>query len=270
MKIIFDIGGTNMRFSYVENGKIGPVLKVRTPEELEKAQEVILQSISKIAEGETVESLIGGVPGSVKDGVIITAPNLKNWNSFGIRVFLQKTFGNNVFIYNDASMAALGESVYGAGRGKGIVAYIGIGTGIGGARVVGGEIDANSAGFEPGHHIIDVGTGRSFSQIVSGQAIWDSYKKHAEDLGQSEVQKLLPMLAVGIYNSIVFWSPEVLVIGGSLMNEDTAFRIEYVKKALQEIKTEMRLPTEVRKAELGDNSGLYGAMVMTERVKGKL
>ena len=268
VKIIFDIGGTNTRISSIDGNKLGNVLKIDTPTDLENAKKIIIESIRKIADGRKIESIIGGMPGIVKDGELINAPNVRNWNGFDIRSFLQENFCEKIFIYNDADLAGLGESIYGAGRGKEIVGYIGIGTGVGGARVTGGDIDKSSIGFEPGHHILDITSGKTFD-IVSGLAIFTKHKKSAKQVGQAEIKKLTPTLAAGLYNAICFWSPDVLVVGGSLMNEETAYKIKDIQEALEKIKTEMKiLPKlpEVRKAELGDFAGLYGALVMTGRM----
>jgi glucokinase len=54
----------------------------------------------------------------------------------------------------------LGEAVFGAGKGREIVVYMTISTGVGGARIVGGKIDASAMGFEPGHQIIDACGGK--------------------------------------------------------------------------------------------------------------
>ena len=52
---------------------------------------------------------------------------------------------------------------------------------------------------------------------------------------------------------IKLWSPDVVVLNGALMNEETAFRLDEVKKALGE----QLIP--VVRATLGDQSALYGA-----------
>ncbi|OGI67760.1 hypothetical protein A2732_01615 [Candidatus Nomurabacteria bacterium RIFCSPHIGHO2_01_FULL_40_10] len=266
MKIIFDIGGTNTRISSINGGELGIVLKVATAVELENAKKIIVESVRKISDGEIIDSIVGGIAGIIKNGVIINSPNLKSWNGFDIRTFLQENFCEKVSIYNDADLAGLGESVYGAGKGVKIVAYIGLGTGVGGTRIVDEEIDANRNGFEPGHHILDITNGKTFEDIVSGRAIFAKHKKSAEKTGQEKIKELIPALATGLYNAIVFWSPDVLVVGGALMNEETAYKIEDVKKAIKAIKSEMKILPEIRKAKLGDLSGLYGALVLTERM----
>ena len=266
MKIIFDIGGTNTRISFINGHKLGAVLKVATPADLENAKKIIVESIRKISGGGRIDSIVGGVAGIIKDGVIINSPNLRGWDGLDIRTFLQENFCEKVFIYNDADLAGLGESVYGAGKGAKIVAYIGLGTGVGGTRIVDGEIDANRNGLEPGHHILDITNGKTFEDIVSGRAIFAKHKKPAEKIGHAKIKELTPVLVTGLYNTMMFWSPDVLVVGGALMNEETAYKIEDVKKAIKEIKAEMKILPEIRKAELGDNSGLYGALAMTERI----
>lgn len=264
MKIIFDIGGTNIRISSVDGEKFGEVLRTLTPANPEEAKKLLKESIDKISGGQKIDSITGGIPGIMGEGIIKSAPNLSGWIGFDLKSFLQENFCQDVFIYNDASLAALGESVYGAGKGKEIVGYIGIGTGIGGAKVVKGEIDKTKFGFEPGHHIIDLTSGQSFEGLVSGVAIFHKYGLPAEKVGREELKKLVPKLAVGIYNAIVFWSPDVLVVGGSLMDEDTAYKIEDIKQAIQAIQTPIPILSEIRRAELGDLSGLYGALVLAQ------
>jgi len=74
-----------------------------------------------------------------------------------------------VFIENDASIVGLGEAVSGAGMGEEIVVYITVSTGVGGTRIVSGEIDEHAYGFEPGHELINMQD--SLEDLVSGTAV---------------------------------------------------------------------------------------------------
>ncbi len=266
MKIIFDIGGTNTRISFIKDGKIGEVFKISTPQNLESFKDLIVESIKKISGKENIESIVGGVAGVLMNGKIINSPNLKNWNGFEIQSFLQKHFCEKSFVYNDADLAGLGESVYGAGRGISIVAYIGIGTGIGGVRIVNGEIAKNNFGFEPGHHILDVANNKTFEELVSGGAVEKKYGEKPEKVGSKIFTQLVPTLVAGLYNTILFWSPEALILGGSLLNEDTSFKMNDIKNTFNKLNTEIKTLPKILKAELGDSSGLWGALVMTDRI----
>lgn len=266
MKIIFDIGGTNTRISFIKDGKIGEILKVFTPQDLESFKDLIIESVKKISGKENIESIVGGVAGVLMDGKIVNSPNLKNWNGFEIQSFLQSHFCEKSFVYNDADLAGLGESVYGAGRGISIVAYIGIGTGIGGVRIVNEEITKNNFGFEPGHHILDVINNKTFEELVSGRAIEKKYGEKPEKVGSEIFARLVPTLVAGLYNAILFWSPEVLILGGSLLNENTSFKMGDIKDAFGKLDMKIRTLPKILKAELGDSSGLWGALVMTDRI----
>lgn len=264
MNIIFDIGATHSRFTSTENGKLGEIIKLHTPEDLESAKVFILENIKKIAKGKKINSIVGGIAGMLDNGRIINSPNLKGWNNFDLRSFLQDNLCKNSSIYNDADMAGLGENIYGAGQNSNIMTYLTISTGVGGTRIVNNKIDNNIIGFEPGHHIISLENNKTFEQIVSGNSIYNDYGKYPEDMDESFFKKLTPKLAVGIYNSIIFWSPDVLVLGGALMVNNTGFKIKDLEKELEKLKGELVKLPKIKKAQLGDESGLWGAVVITE------
>ena len=69
---------------------------------------------------------------------------------------LQDELSTKAYIANDTAIVGLGEAHAGAGKGSDIVVYITVSTGVGGARIVDGEIDRRAFGFEPGHQIIDI------------------------------------------------------------------------------------------------------------------
>ena len=67
-------------------------------------------------------------------------------------------------------------------------------------------------------------------------------------------------MAIGLNNIIVEWSPDVVVLGGSMITGDPSISIEKTENYLKEIlKIFPKLPA-IRKAELGDFGGLYGAL----------
>ncbi len=82
--------------------------------------------------------------------------NLRDWNDFPIVKLFQDRFNVPVVLDNDANAAALGEYVYGAGRGYKNIVYVTVSTGIGGGIILNGEIlhgVAAGAG-ELGHTIV--------------------------------------------------------------------------------------------------------------------
>ncbi|MEK7090785.1 MAG: ROK family protein, partial [Patescibacteria group bacterium] len=160
--------------------------------------------------------------------------------------------------------AGLSEAVRGAGNGKEIVAYITVGTGVGGARIVNGAIDANAMGFEPAYQIIDAdGTmipgHRRLGRYISGAALEERYGTAPAEIKDPAIQEKLSLwLAIGLNNMIVHWSPDVVVLGGPVMN---IIPIKRVRFHLQKTLKSFMQPPPVKGALLGDTGGLYGALV---------
>ena len=192
------------------------------------------------------------------------SPNLEEWEGCDLAPFLKANVCENVTIQNDAALAALGESHYGSGRGHKIVAYLGVGTGVGGARVVDGTIDSTTWGFEPGHQILNWEGKKSLEQLVGGRSLQLKYKKDPHEIEQSVYRELTPVLTTGIYNCILLWSPEVVVIGGSLMNEENGFSIDNITSSLMDMPRIFPSLPEIRNSYLGDEAGLWGACALTQ------
>ena len=100
-----------------------------------------------------------GVPGPIDSeaGMVIAPPIMPGWDRFPIRQTLEKLWGRPVSVNNDAELGALGEWVYGAGRGMRDLAYIKVGSGIGAGLLIDGRIYRGSTGSagEIGHLTMD-------------------------------------------------------------------------------------------------------------------
>lgn len=71
-------------------------------------------------------------------GHIMATPK-KGWEHFDLLGPLEKEIGVPAVLDTDVNGAALGEGAYGAGKGKSVVAYITVGTGIGVGLSIGGK-----------------------------------------------------------------------------------------------------------------------------------
>jgi glucokinase-like ROK family protein len=100
-----------------------------------------------------------GVPGPVvtEIGMVDAPPIMPGWSRFPIRDFLQKNWGVQVSVNNDAELGALGEWAYGAGRGEHNLCYLKVGTGVGAGILLEGQIYRGTTGTagEIGHMTID-------------------------------------------------------------------------------------------------------------------
>lgn len=248
---------------------IGEPIVVLTPKSFEEGIETLKNIIGNIANGEKIEAIVGGIAGPLdqKKTMLMSSPNLSGWVGHDIKQTLSTAYNVPVFLENDAAFVGLGEAHFGAGRDYPIVVYLTISTGVGGVRIVNGSIDASSMGFEPGHQIIDLDNtlcptcdGNDLEAYVSGAAVEKRFGKKPYEIHDSAIwEEIAKFLAYGLNNTILHWSPDVVVLGGSMMNE-VGIPIDKVREYLREILKIFPQMPEIKKSELADFGGLYGAL----------
>jgi len=256
-RLVFDIGGTNTRLALSVDGALAAKVKYDTPREPAEALARIRQYLTE--QGSAPEEAVGGVAGSVADGAVLIAPNLPAWNGFNLAAALTDMCGiPSVRVLNDAAVAGLAEAREGAGKDMSIVGYVGIGTGIGGVLVIDGEVAPAHEGIEPGKQIIEVAERRTLEDLASGAALEREFATARPLLDAAVREERTRALAAGLYNLARTWSPDILVLNGSLMNENDGFRLSELTNAMHALADGVYLPKLV-KAEFGDDSALIGA-----------
>ncbi len=265
MNILLDIGGTKMRITAASGGDafVTPHI-VDTPATGDEALRVIASNARELANDNTISGVYAGVRAYDRiTGTLRDHPRLPMWEGFAIRDALQKNFNTTVVIENDAAVVGLGEAVCGAGKGRQIVAYLTISTGVGGAKIVDGRIDENAIGFEPGAEIVD-GT-HTLEELISGSAIESKYGMSPKDITNPKIwEELAHFLAIGVNNAIVHWSPDCVVLGGSMMNE-VGIPLPLVEESLSKMLTVYGACPPIVHASLGDLGGLYGALALSRQ-----
>ena len=157
-----DLGGTNLRIAAVSTQ--GELLEKVTlgSKAAPTRDQVIGQMCDAIqhlsAKYRAAGNLLGagiGVPGIIDmaTGTIRKSVNLPGWEDYPVRAEIERRLHARVVLDNDARVAALGEQWLGAGRGVSNMAMITLGTGIGGAIVLGGKLfyGMNGMAGEFGH-----------------------------------------------------------------------------------------------------------------------
>ncbi|MDO8603819.1 MAG: ROK family protein [bacterium] len=270
MFILFDIGGTKMRVVSADRKKFltTPVV-VSTPKNFNEGIDTLKRIIENLSNGEPIDAIVGGIAGPLNEAKtgLLKSPNLGEWVGHDLKNSLVEAYKVPVELDNDAALVGLGEANFGAGRDKKIVVYMTISTGVGGARIVDGEIDRNAIGFEPGHQIIDPDNtlcptceGNDLEAYVSGTAIEKRFGMKPFEIHDEKVwDELAKFLAYGLNNTIVHWSPDIIVLGGSMMKE-VGIPVEAVRKHLADILKIFPTAPQIEKAELDDFGGLYGAL----------
>lgn len=265
MFIVADIGGTKMRIagsrdlqSFTEPS-IG-----RTPENYEEGSKQFIEAAKTIAGNEPIERIAFGFPGvfSRDKRGIVRSEHLPQWAGRSLVADLENAFHTQVIMENDTALVGLGESVFGAGKGASIVVYITISTGLNGARIVDGKLEPYVFSSEiGGQYLYHEGDLVSFEELVSGDAVHRREDKHPRDLGKDwdGWERLARVTAIGVHNTILHWSPERVVLGGSMFNE-IGISIEAVNKHLTEIMRKFPTIPEIVHSQLKDEGGLYGGL----------
>ncbi|MFD9302323.1 ROK family protein [Streptomyces sp. NPDC060048] len=100
-----------------------------------------------------------GVPGpiDVESGTLGSTAILPGWAGINPRQELSRRLGVPVYVDNDANLGALGELVWGSGRGVKDLAYIKVASGVGAGLVINGQIYRGPGGTagEIGHITLD-------------------------------------------------------------------------------------------------------------------
>lgn len=242
---------------------------VPTPYHFDKGMMQFAKLGRALAHGRPLKAICGGIAGPLNQekSALAGAPHLPDWIKKPLRDELKKEFGASVYLEHDANLAALAEATYGIGQHSHIMAYVAVGTGIGGSRIVDQKIDQSAYGFEVGHQIIQMdgppcacgGVGH-LEAYVSGSALQARYKKKMLEIKDPKIwDEISKYLAYGLHNIIVHWSPDTIVFGGSIIRSPY-FSAKNVHEHLKKILKIFPEVPRIEKGVLGETAGLLGAL----------
>ncbi|MGC8874687.1 MAG: ROK family protein, partial [Chloroflexia bacterium] len=97
-----------------------------------------------------------GGPVDVEQGVTIVSHRFPGWERYPLRQVFEEAFDVATLVDNDARVTALGEALYGAGRGVHDLFYIHLSSGVGGGIVLGGQLyrGTTTTAGEIGHTLV--------------------------------------------------------------------------------------------------------------------
>jgi glucokinase len=272
MFISIDIGGTNTRIASSKNLK-DIHLSERFPSQDTVAKEKVLieKAILRAADNNEIEHIVIGVPGIIdkKNKLFVSMPNYNILNGTAFSDLIETR--GRLTVKNDSALAGLGEAVYGSGKNFESVAYIAIGTGVGGSKIVNKRLDETQKISEPGHQIIkfdgdeiDNGIRGTAESFISGPAFERLYEVRPQDCQDENIwKKFSEHLSATLHNITVMWDPQIIVLGGGMANEFDLF-INFLLQNMKE-QSLVKVP-EIQRASLGDNAGLVGGFAFIEQI----
>jgi glucokinase len=146
-----DVGGTSVRASVVDpQGTVLDTVRVPTPDSTPALNAAITESVRALIDRYPVAAVGLAVAGFVSEDrrIVRFAPHLP-WRHVAVADRIAERLELPVVLEHDANAAAIAEQRFGAGRGGRVVALVAIGTGIGGALVVDGEVYRGAHGVAP-------------------------------------------------------------------------------------------------------------------------
>ena len=309
-----DLGGTDIKAGLVaEDGTIIQKYKKSTEARLggEKVVERIGDLIQEILESEAMKGrekdLLGvgmGSPGLIdhNKGSITRPVNIPGWEHWiCVREAFMKRFSQikDVKVDNDANVGALGEALFGKGKGKKVVLCLTLGTGVGGGIINYGKVIHGAGGFagELGHIMVNpsgpvCGCGnegcletyasanaiaRYAQERLKVEHIPSIMKEMVSDRSQvtskivSEaalkgdkvalevVEHAGRGLGIGMSTLIVCFNPEIICIGGGASNMGDLL-FDFARKEIEKrVFFNSHYPTPIVQAALGEEAGTVGA-----------
>lgn len=288
-----DIGGTKIAAGLVNSeGQILHQLTSPTEPEAGFARgmeriEAMLRQCLDAFEGQALAGIGIGCTGPVDPVTGVLGPNnfLVGWEGENLPEALAQRFGVPAVVENDADAAVLAEAAWGVGRGAGSCLYLTVSTGIGGGLVLDGRLYRGVDGAHPemGHQVIDpagpactCGAFGCWEALASGPALAAWYRQQGgrpdadarlicqlaeegDPLAAAAVEREGFYLGIGIANLVSLFTPEVIVLGGGVMESWHMFE-NAVREA---IRSNCRLvpyeKTRLLRAALGLQTGLAGA-----------
>jgi polyphosphate glucokinase len=240
-----DIGGTGIKGAPVDTDT-GSLLAERyrllTPEGAKPGP--VSEVVKDIATHFNWHAPIGcGFPAVIRDGVAESAANInQKWIGMNVAQFFSEVTQCPVYMVNDADAAGLAEVTFGAGKGvRGVVLMITIGTGLGSALFIDGNLVPNT---ELGHIEVECDDAETLAS--------DNARKQ-QDLSWKKWAKRFDKYLNKLEN---LFSPNLIILGGgAVKNQDQFLPL-------------LTAHTKIITAVLGNDAGIVGAALAAHRQLG--
>ncbi|MFC1414883.1 ROK family transcriptional regulator [Streptacidiphilus sp. N1-12] len=230
-----------------------------------------------------------GVPGPIdgETGALGSTAILPGWTGIAPGRELSSRLGMPVYVDNDANLGALGELVWGAGRGLSDLAYIKVASGVGAGLVISGQIYRGPGGTagEIGHITLDesgpvcrCGNRGCLETFVGSRHVLNLLaSSHGTDLTLSRVVQLAQrgdlgcrrvladvgrQIGTGVANLCNLLNPRRVILGGDLAEAG-----DLVLDPIRESVARYAIPSAARQLSvvpgtLGGRAEVLGALAL--------
>ena len=284
-----DIGGTKIAAGLVtQEGHVVASARRPTPLTGGAALLACVEELGRELQASASEPIVGigiGTGGQVDTGrgVIVAASELlPGWAGIALTDAVEAAFGLRCVVDNDVNALAVGESRFGAGRGFGTVVYLALGTGVGGALLLGGRLHhgATWTGGEFGHLLLttdEAAPRKTLEEFASGAGLVQTYRDLTGDLGDltgesiaaeaandpqgpaaQAITRTGECLGFGLASLANALDPDLIVLGGGLTALGASL-LDPAKRILSRYGLPGPSQCPVVQAALGSEAAVIGA-----------
>ena len=278
-----DLGGTAIKLGrFTEDGAALAELTVPTPQPStpEAVVAAIAEAVKQVdPEGEAIAIGVGTPgPADASGRIARVAINLAGWTDVPLADWLEEKTGRPVAIANDANCAGLGEAWLGAARQFQDSILLTLGTGVGGAVILNGQLFTGRHGtgaelglitLNPEGHPCNSGNQGSLEQHVSVQAVRRRMGMEPHELAalaeQGDKRAIAfweqygQELAAGLASLVYVLTPEAIVIGGGISASWDRFYPSLLAEFERRVLPSSREGLQILPAQLGNQAGRIGA-----------
>lgn len=282
-----DIGGTKVVAAEVHSDdSLGATARRATPGRrvaVSLVEDAITEAVLEVAAGRPIAGVGLAAAGFVdRSGErVMFAPHLP-WVDDPVRARLEDRWGCPVAMDNDANCAALAELTGGAAVGVDQALLVTLGTGIGGAVILGGRLLRGANGMagefghmqvKPGGRACECGRTGCWEQYCSGNALVRRLEKQqltgpaiteaalaGDPAACRALEKTGRWLGVGVANLVAAFDPALVVVGGGVSAAGDLL-LDAARAALASslVGAGHRVVPPIVRARFGPEAGVVGA-----------
>jgi len=219
-------------------------------------------------------------PASATYGYVTTTPK-PHWGNYDFLGAVKNHYKIPISWTTDVNAAALGEQGLGAAQGLNSCLYLTVGTGIGGGAVVQDELLSGYSHPEMGHIIVRPHPKDNFAGVcpfhgncleglASGIAIEERFGVKADQLDKDHIawEFEAHYIAQAVMSYALILSPERVILGGGVMNQDHLFPI--IREELNQLMAGyVELPNledYIVAPALGNNAATIGCFILARNL----
>lgn len=290
--IVLDIGGTAIKSGLYTDRELSEIREI--PTEAKQGRDHVLNRVKeliadyrKICSFQRIGISTAGQVNPLRGDIIYANENLPGYTGTPLKEIMEQEFRVPTAVENDVNAAAIGEAVFGAGKGISDFACLTYGTGVGGAIFLNGNLYSGSS-FSAGEFgaIVTHPEDRHIEQdmfsgcyekyasttalvrmaaavdpsLTNGRAIFEQIEKeHIKSI----VDQWIMEIVYGLTSVIHMLNPACVILGGGVMEQ--TYVLEQIRERLRENLMPSFRHVKIEKAALGNRAGMLGAAVLEQR-----